>query len=483
MSREALKRSPTSWAAQETSAGADLSWGHVNERLGDLSAAREVFRRACETAKTLVRTHSNRRFYADVFTAMAQDLGNGNQIDVVTACAANLGNAELSLGNLPAARAAFEDAAAAQEEFIRKFDSPVTDSRVLFELYQKLGSADLKLGNSAGALNAFKKAAKWSNVRREAVVPLFAPPSNQHEEIGDACIYIGRYDVACDEYERGLEISRTSSARNDPMSAPAQHALVAAYARLGNAKLRLHSPEPEARAEYLHAIEIAATLTQRNPADRVAQRDLAVTHLQLADFNQEIGTVAMSRDEYRQALAGFLKLAHDDPKNSAAQAELAYCYGECGYLQQAAEEFPSAIRCFEKGVATLEKLRDAEAFEKQPEWFVWLDSQQNNLDACKHSQAALEAKKLDDKRPDEMPDVLSLRSRVFARHGRLADAAAAAEKLAALEPRTVGNLLRAAEGYALCLINMPGWPASDVAAGPPTVPPPAPIDLTAAKKR
>ena len=371
--------------------------------------------------------------------------------------AEELGDLELSSGNLSAARDNFQQSA---EVFERVLDPDQYMRERMVIVYKKLGELDLRFDNVSAARDAFQNALKHGAGPDLRFEPIIADYSNEYEKIGDICMEAGVAQTARDEYQKGLEIAQ-ARAQRDPANAQSQHALAIACEKLGDVKRRLHRPDAESRHDYQQTLEIATKLTQRNSSNRQVQRDVAVSHLRLADLNQESGSASAARDEYRQAVIDFLQLAKDDPKNSAAQAELAYCYGECGYLQQAGEEFPSAIRCLEKGIAILEKMRDAELLGDEPKYQIWLVGQQTNLEQCKRSQLAIDnLESASQQWPGEVPEFLALCGRVFARHGRLADAAAAADKRAALEPRTAGNVFHAAEVYALCVTNMANPPAA-----------------------
>ncbi len=161
------------------------------------------------------------------------------------------------------------------------------------------------------------------------------------------------------------------------------------------------------------------------------------------------------RAAYLKSLEISQNLVHDEPQNAQAQTDLADCLGRLGHLEMGSEDFPAAVHWLDQGVAILEKLdRDGKTVSR-PSPQGLLAEQRKALESCQAAERAID--NLDFAlagTEQEIPNLLGIRSRVLARRGKHADAAATAEKLAALEPVSGANLFQAAQGYALCVAAM-----------------------------
>ena len=135
--------------------------------------------------------------------------------------------------------------------------------------------------------------------------------------------------------------------------------------------------------------------------------------------------------------------------------DLASSFGDLGNLEMANEDFSAAARWFGQGVATLEKLDRDGKIAHQLQFRLWLAAQRKALNSCQADERAVDNLDFALGRPaKDIPDLLGIRSRVLARQGQHADAAATAERLAALEPISGANLFQAAQGYALSAGSM-----------------------------
>jgi tetratricopeptide (TPR) repeat protein len=417
-------------------------WGEVNVRSGEVTAARDAYEKALELCV--------RRARDDPTQMLKWDVGSA---------AAELGDVDLSSSNLLAARDDYQRSAEAFEKM--KHDNPnmgeVTDDSLhvhsidesIVTAYRNLGDVDLRLDNVSAARDAFQNALKWSRSGEKDEL-CDAAASNGYEEVGDVCMQLEHNQAALDAYRKAFAISQ-EAAKDHPGNPKAQRDLAIVYEKIGDLYRHVHNDDT-ARADYQKALAISRKVLEVDPRNAQSRRDMALLRQRLAEMSQESGSFSAARADFQEGLEVFLKLAHENPSSVAAQMDLAHCYGDLGYLEQSAEDFPAAIHWFEQGIAILEQRRSEEPSAARDAHERWLANQQLALDDCTRSKNAAESLEyILAKQPEQIPDLLAIRGRALARNEKRLDAAVTAERLAKLEPIVAENLFHAAEAYALCL--------------------------------
>ncbi|HEV2971097.1 MAG TPA: tetratricopeptide repeat protein [Pirellulales bacterium] len=458
--------------------------GELNLELGNTVAARDDFQKCLEIDRKLA--------HDDPQSALAQrDLS----IEY-----GNLGNVDLELGNAAAARDVLQQSLEICQKLAHDDPQSAQAQRDLALAHERLGYANLRLGNAAAARNEYQihleicqKLAHDDSLSAEAQRDL----SRSHINLGDVNQQLGDMSAARDAFQKGLEIRQKLAgddpqnavdrrnlaqsyrrlagvnkelgngtaareeyqksieielklARDDPQNALVRADLTASYLNLGDLNLKL-GDAATARDDYQKFFEISQKLARDDPRDAHAQHELSVSHEKFGDVELHLGNTTAARDDYQISLEIFQKLAHDDPQSTQAQTDLSWSLGHLGDFEIANENFSAATRCYAQGVAILEKLDQDGKIANQRTYQAWLAAQRKAFGSSQAAERAIDNLDFALGRPKkEIPDLLGIRSRALARQGKHAEAAATAEKLAALRPVSGENLLQAAQGYALC---------------------------------
>jgi serine/threonine protein kinase/predicted negative regulator of RcsB-dependent stress response len=414
--------------------------GNVNLQLGDTAAARDAYQKDFEISKKLAQ----------------DDPGNAQAQIELSASYNMLGDVNLQLGNVAAARDAFQKFLEISQKLARDDPRNAEAQRNLFTASERLGDVNLQLGNLSAARDVYQndleisqKLAQDDPHNAEAQRALLF----SYRHLGDVDLELGSATAAHGAYQKALELSQ-KLAQDDPQNAETQGDLGATYDRLGDVNMRLGNA-PAARDAYQKSFEIGQKLVQHDPQNALVQRDQSVSYDKLGDANLRLGDAPAARDAYKRGMEIIQKLVHDDPQNVQAQTYLADSFGHLGKLETSCEDFSAAMPWFAKGVAILEKLDQDGKLADQPLCQGWLAEQRTALETCQAAERAIDNLDFALGRPKkEIPNLLGIRSRALARRGKHADAAAAAEKLAALEPVSGANLFQAAQAYALCVGGM-----------------------------
>jgi eukaryotic-like serine/threonine-protein kinase len=411
--------------------------GDVNLQLGNAVVARDAFRKLLEISQKL-----------------AQDDPQNAQVQRDLALSyERLGIVNLQLGNMAVARDAYVKDLEISQKLAHDDPQSALTQRELSVSYNGLGDVSLQLGDAATARDAFQKGLEISrklahddpqNARAQADLAC------SYAKLGDANLQLANVDAARDVFQKSMEISQ-KLAHDDPRNAQAERDLAVSYGKLGDVNLQLDNVAAAGDA-YQKDLVISLKLARDDPQSANAQRDLSLSYVRLGDVNLQLSDTESARNSFQKLLEISQKLAHDDPRNARAQTDLASSFGRLGNLEMGSENFSAAMRWFAQGVAILEKLDQDGKLANQPLFQGWLAEQRANLKLCKAAERAID--NLDfalGRTTQEIPDLLGIRSRVLARQGKHADAAATAEKLASLlEPVSGANRFQAAQCYALC---------------------------------
>ena len=190
-------------------------------------------------------------------------------------------------------------------------------------------------------------------------------------------------------------------------------------------------------------------MANRDLGAEMSERDLARSYgVMLGEVSFRLGDLKAARDSYQHALDIFAQI---DSTNFDTQSYLAECYQGLGHLEESTEEFPAAVLRFEQGITELEDLSKDRAKPLDPDDQAQLDLRKQGAAVCKSAPRAIESLEFALGQPKEIvPELLGIRNRAMARRGKAQEAAAAADKLSALELADGRDLFHAATGFAIC---------------------------------
>ncbi len=257
--------------------------------------------------------------------------------------------------------------------------------------------------------------------------------------LGQLFLMLGQGEEGRGQYNAGLALAR-ALAQAHPRNPQALQDLMYAARGLGQANTFLGQLAP-ARDAYREALTPALTLVAATPASPDARRDVAVGYQLIADAGVRLGDLAGARAEYKKMLAVVEGHVSEPADPAAARLALA-AYASLGDLERRDRRPDEARAWYEQALKALEKgqpqAAQRQALESALEMTRSLTRAVEDLDYALAQP------------PDVAQGLLVGRAAILARRGRLADAAATAEKLRTLKPDDGSNLYNVACCLALC---------------------------------
>ena len=260
-----------------------------------------------------------------------------------------LGNAYVTVGDTPGARAAYERAYASAMGAAEEWEAMAAEA--------SLGDMERVGGDLAAALDRYRRMVAVAN-RRVMVSP--DDPHAQrdlavsHDRVGDVLVAQGDGPGALAAFRKALEIAEALAAR-DPANTQWQRDLSVSHDKVGDV-LVAQGDGPGALAAYRTGLEIAEALAARDPANTEWQRDLSVSHNKVGDGLVAQGDGPAALAAFRKGLGIREALAARDPANTQWQRDLSVDYDRIGDVLVAQGDGPGALAAFRKGLGIREAL-------------------------------------------------------------------------------------------------------------------------------
>jgi tetratricopeptide (TPR) repeat protein len=247
-----------------------------------------------------------------------------------------LGEAWISLGDLPQARGVF--------------DSAIQQARLVgnqsVERWGLIGLGDVLIeqGDGPGALAAYRAGlmiadglvkSEPSNTDWQRDLPV------SHERIGDVLLEQGETAGALDAYNMGLAI-REALGKRDPANTEWQRDLSVSTEKIGNV-LKAQGDTAGALEVYKKSLAIREALVKCDLANPQWQRDLFVIKIKLVDLALAQGDGSGALGSYRASLAVAEGLAMHDPANTQWQRDLLVCHLRIGNVLLAQGDVAGAL--------------------------------------------------------------------------------------------------------------------------------------------
>ncbi|MDM0053751.1 tetratricopeptide repeat protein [Variovorax sp. J22R115] len=278
----------------------------------------------------------------------------------------NQGDTLLALGQLDAARKAYEQALLIRERLTKADASDARWQRDLSVSYSKLGD----VAAATGQLDAARKAYEQARGTAERLAK--ADPSNtewqrvlsvSNSKLGDVAVATGQLDAARKAYEHVLAtIERLAKA--DPSSTEWQRDLSVSYERLCDVEVASGRLDA-ARKACEQALAIAEQLAKADASNTQWQSDLSISYDKLGGVEVAAGRLDAARKVYEQALATRELLAKTDPSNTEWQRDLLISYNNLGDVAVATGQRRVARNAYEQALAIAERLATADASNTQ----------------------------------------------------------------------------------------------------------------------
>jgi len=176
-----------------------------------------------------------------------------------------------------------------------------------------------------------------------------------HIGLGDIHVAHGDLDRALAEYGTA-RILAERLAKADPTDVVWQHALSAAYNRVGDVLLSEKKKDlPAALKSFRAGLAPAERIAKANPANAVLQRELAVSKQKIGDVLLAQGHLSEALKAYRDVLALAEKRAKNEPANALWQKDLAEADEQVGDVLAAQHNWPEALKVFHNSLAIREQ--------------------------------------------------------------------------------------------------------------------------------
>ena len=257
-----------------------------------------------------------------------------------------LGRLQRHYAGLSSARACFDTAL-----------QHVTDERDRSVLDNEIGNLELTSGNLAAARRRFEASLNIANrfARLE--------PDNiqwqrdltiSYNKLGEVEVAAGDIIAARKRFEAGLEI-RERLARLNPGSIQWQRDLSISYSRLGDIEVTA-GDLAAARPHFEASLNIADRLAPQEPGNTQWQRDLSVCYNKLGEIGLADGDITAARQRFEASLDIAARLAGLEPGNAQWQRDLSISYNKLGDVELAAGEVAAARQRFTAGLDIRERL-------------------------------------------------------------------------------------------------------------------------------
>jgi tetratricopeptide (TPR) repeat protein len=171
--------------------------------------------------------------------------------------------------------------------------------------------------------------------------------------IGNIWLILDKTENALKAYQQDLEISKKLT-EADPANSHAQRDLSISHEKLGKIHLQLGDTQAALKA-YQQALEISKKLAESNSANSQAQQDLSYSYQRLGNVHLQLGDTQAALKAYQQALEIRKKLAESDTSNNDAQHDLFVSYSKIGRVYEILNQSESAFDAQQNGLLIAQK--------------------------------------------------------------------------------------------------------------------------------
>jgi tetratricopeptide (TPR) repeat protein len=179
-----------------------------------------------------------------------------------------------------------------------------------------------------------------------------------HLRMGDIELNLGDTLAAQKEYQAGYEMAARLT-ESDPSNPEAVRDLSISYEKLGDIALRIGQIK-EALAFFEKKFAIDQRRAAANPSNRTAQTDLSIGLMRLGDVKLRFGQTNDAFGFYQQGLAIRQRLVDNDPTNLLAQRELSIGFIKLGDVTQRLGRAKDAVAFYQNSLTIRQRLADAD---------------------------------------------------------------------------------------------------------------------------
>jgi tetratricopeptide (TPR) repeat protein len=223
----------------------------------------------------------------------------------------------------------------------------------------------------------------------------------------------------------------------DPDDAVARRTLATACEKRGDGRLALKDLKGAGDA-YAEALALSRGLDREGRGGALPRRDEAVCYRELGDVRLALGDVAGARRAHEEARDLRRKLSDDDPEDAVARHDLMESWARLGNVEQRAYRYPQAVERYAKALALLSELQKQR--KERAEYPRLKKALQESRDFCQTAARAVDDPEFFRRQPPaQQPQLYVARAGVLLNRGKVAEAAADAEALAAFKPAASDN--------------------------------------------
>ena len=224
-----------------------------------------------------------------------------------------------------------------------------------------------------------------------------------------------------------------------------------AYQILGKAHLQLWNLQ-EAKACREKHYSIAAALSEKDPSNASARRNVALACMDAGDVCLVLDDPDAARKHYTSALEISRELTKADPANALLQEDTVRSLYQLARAELAAFRYPQAKAVLGEGCELLLRLKLQWKFASQPNFSQWLAACEQGITRCEMAPRAIaDLNYALEQKPPMATELLIVRVIALAKRGDHAASVETAEKLAAIDRRNLDNVHHAVCGYALSI--------------------------------
>jgi serine/threonine protein kinase/tetratricopeptide (TPR) repeat protein len=367
-----------------------------------------------------------------------------------------LGDTAGEMGDVRARRKYYDKALEIAQLMVEAGPQDPQALRDLSFAHSRCGDVNRVAGNSAAVLRDYRAGLESARAAVE-IEPKNADSkralADRHKEVGEVLLESGDCNTALAHFDKVLPL-REAVAAAEPENRLALGEVATANQCLGLAYYRLVNL-PAAMKYATRAVELWEQLVAADSKDARACRGLVLAYTYLSNVHTALGDPKAVREDLRKTIKVAKELAAAEPNNIIAQADLATAYFKMGANEMQERDYEEAAKWIQPGVTLLQAFETQGKLKDQPVYEHRLATWQHNLTVCLRARRAIDDIDFALAQPPAVAaDLLVIRAAALAGRGQHVLAAAAAEKLCALNPKKPNPTYDAACCYALCFAGV-----------------------------
>ena len=267
-----------------------------------------------------------------------------------------VGTLQRTVGNLPAAAAAFEAMAKAVERRIAARPDVLAHRRDLVVARNMAAEVKLTMGDTAGAIALYEagRATLMALIEREPRGEFLRDLAVSYNRTGDARRISGNPGDALKEYQAALKVTQYL-VEQLPDDALIRRDLGVSWSKIELAQMMMRDFDGSL-ASYESALSVSEALLKATPDDMELQRDMTVSLNAIGDLRRFAGTPAEALEPYGRSVEISRALVARDPSNTLWRRDLSVGLAKLGDAKSLVGDRPGALGDYRSALALAEYL-------------------------------------------------------------------------------------------------------------------------------